>query len=251
MNFLKKNVKLFLGFIIGLILASGVAVYAYSYYAKDISYTKPGANTEINVEVALNDLYSKLDSMEYQKLNYIENDGTQYIDTGVKIKGNSVVKMHFKSISNSENYALYGASNGSAYNNGEFSCFWNNTLYDVVLPSSNTASSVVTRPSYNANTEYNIEQSFSYFKVNGTTYNISGESTYQGNRNMYIFTVNRGGGLVYSGAYKLYGMEIYEGETKVRDFKPCFRKSDCAVGLYDEVTKTFFTNSGSGTFKIG
>ena len=118
------------------------------------------------------------------------------------------------------------------------------------MPSSNTKSSVVTRPQYNANTEYNIEQSFNQFKVNETIYNVSGASTYQGDRNLYIFGVNRGNS-AFCGTYQLYGMEIYEGETKVREFKPCFRKSDCAVGLYDEVTNTFFENSGTGTFKIG
>ena len=33
-----------------------MAVYAFNYVAKDISYTKPGTETPINVETALNDL---------------------------------------------------------------------------------------------------------------------------------------------------------------------------------------------------
>ena len=53
----KKEV--IIAFIIGIILASSIAVYAYSYAAKDVSYTKPGTTTEINVETALNDLYNK------------------------------------------------------------------------------------------------------------------------------------------------------------------------------------------------
>jgi len=59
MNFFNKNIKGIIGFIVGVILASGITVYAYSYYAKDISYTKPGTNAPISVEVALNELYSK------------------------------------------------------------------------------------------------------------------------------------------------------------------------------------------------
>ena len=59
MKFIKNNLKVIIGFIIGVILASGITVYAYSYAAKDISYTKPGTETEINVEQALNDLYGK------------------------------------------------------------------------------------------------------------------------------------------------------------------------------------------------
>ena len=53
----KKEV--IIAFIIGIILASSIAVYAYSYAARDVSYTKLGENTPISVEAALNDLYNK------------------------------------------------------------------------------------------------------------------------------------------------------------------------------------------------
>ena len=53
---LKKEV--IIAFIIGLLIASGITVYAYSYAAKDVSYTKPGENAPISVESALNELYS-------------------------------------------------------------------------------------------------------------------------------------------------------------------------------------------------
>lgn len=58
MKFLKNNLKVIIGFIVGVVLASSITVYAYGYFAKDISYTKPGTNTPISVETALNDLYS-------------------------------------------------------------------------------------------------------------------------------------------------------------------------------------------------
>ena len=58
MNFIKKNLKVVISFIIGVLLASGITVYATSYLAKDISYSRDG--TEINnVQDALNDLYAK------------------------------------------------------------------------------------------------------------------------------------------------------------------------------------------------
>lgn len=66
---LKKEV--IIAFIIGIILASSIAVYAYSYAAKDVSYTKPGTTTAINVETALNDLYNKT-SDEYANKTYIQ-----------------------------------------------------------------------------------------------------------------------------------------------------------------------------------
>ncbi len=56
MKFIKKNIKIIIGFIVVAILASGITVYAtYKYFATDVSYTKDG--TEISVAQALNELY--------------------------------------------------------------------------------------------------------------------------------------------------------------------------------------------------
>lgn len=66
MNFIKKNIKLIIGFIVGAIVASSVTVYAYSYLASDIKYTKEekdGTETEIDVEQALDELYRNKDTV--------------------------------------------------------------------------------------------------------------------------------------------------------------------------------------------
>lgn len=59
MKFLKEKKGIIISFIIGVIVASSITVYAYSYRASDISYTKPGAETAINVSEALNELYTR------------------------------------------------------------------------------------------------------------------------------------------------------------------------------------------------
>lgn len=58
MKFIKGNLKLIIGFLIGVILASGVTVYAYGFLASDVKYTKENG-TDISVEDALNELYNK------------------------------------------------------------------------------------------------------------------------------------------------------------------------------------------------
>lgn len=61
MNFLRKNAKTIVAFITGAVLIGGITTYAaYNYYASQVSYTKKDG-TEISVEDALNDLYSKKD----------------------------------------------------------------------------------------------------------------------------------------------------------------------------------------------
>ena len=50
---------------------------------------------------------------------------------------------------------------------------------------------------------------------------------------------------------KLYSFQIYEADQLVRDFVPCYRKADGAIGLYDCALGTFFANAGSGAFLKG
>jgi len=50
---------------------------------------------------------------------------------------------------------------------------------------------------------------------------------------------------------KLYRFTLYENSKTVRDYIPCYRRSDNEVGLYDLVNKTFLTHSGEGTFDAG
>ena len=42
----------------------------------------------------------------------------------------------------------------------------------------------------------------------------------------------------------------YKDGNKVLNFIPCVRKSDNKPGMYDTVTKTFYTNSGTGEFIV-
>lgn len=55
MKFFKSNLKVIISFVLGVILASGITVYASSYFAKDITYTE-----NKTVEQALNELYSNI-----------------------------------------------------------------------------------------------------------------------------------------------------------------------------------------------
>ena len=72
---LKKEV--IIAFIIGIILASSIAVYAtYTYSSKDVGYTKPGTTQEISVEAALNYLYSKSNKTPQQVATLTTQDAS-------------------------------------------------------------------------------------------------------------------------------------------------------------------------------
>lgn len=48
-----------------------------------------------------------------------------------------------------------------------------------------------------------------------------------------------------------YGARISQGREIVREYIPCYRKSDGEIGLYETFTGQFLTNKGSGTFMKG
>ena len=50
---------------------------------------------------------------------------------------------------------------------------------------------------------------------------------------------------------KLYGVKFYKNGNMVFNGVPARRNSDDVIGIYDTVTDTFFTNSGSGSFVAG
>ena len=110
---LKKEV--IIAFIIGIVLASSIAVYAYSYYAKDISYTKAGAETAINVETALNDLYEKQNDRKQTEIIISSgsfNQSGQAIQCVFSLQNmNNVKKIKIKNIEFTYNASIYEEGN--------------------------------------------------------------------------------------------------------------------------------------------
>ena len=51
-------------------------------------------------------------------------------------------------------------------------------------------------------------------------------------------------GKIYSASYSANG-------TLLCDLVPCYRKSDNVIGMYDKVSRKFYTNAGTGTFGKG
>lgn len=49
----------------------------------------------------------------------------------------------------------------------------------------------------------------------------------------------------------LYSARISQGNEVIREYIPCYRKSDRVIGLYEKFTKTFLTNQGNGYFTKG
>lgn len=75
-------------------------------------------------------------------------------------------------------------------------------------------------------------------------------------KNIYLFTATSKGNYPFVG--RVYDLMIDEGKATEYNAKPCYRKADEAIGLYDvcnsinPTTSTpFYTNVGTGTFTKG
>ena len=80
------------------------------------------------------------------------------------------------------------------------------------------------------------------------------EKTYESkNQQMLLFAYRYNGSpnTSYIARAALYSCQIYDNDNMIRDFVPCRRKSDNRAGLYDRITRQFFTNASSAGFQYG
>ena len=185
----------------------------------------------------------------YKKVSYLQSTGTQYIDTGLKGKNGYDFDFKFNSKIDSTAYGIGGEwqSGNSCYlgvirNNNKFAYHYKSTQSPVEIQT------LVNNTDYEVQAHlYSSEQ---YYVINGTKSTvgiISGDFT--STENIWLFAINAST-VTYSNL-KMYYMKIWDNGTLTRDFVPVIRKSDNKPGMWDKVTRTFYTNAGSGEFNYG
>lgn len=184
---------------------------------------------------------------EYQEVEYIESTGTQYIDTEYypnqdtkfELKyylleaGSSSAGVRWTVAPNSQTFGFFASTSvgttcyfGRA-NDNKYVTFNNDVtqitdgLLDVTRVSINTFSATVSR-----------DQFVSTFPL-------------------YLFSLNIRGQGSSPAKMRLYSGSISENDNIIRNFIPCYRKSDGVIGLYDKVNNVFYTNQGTGEFLKG
>lgn len=184
----------------------------------------------------------------YTELECIIGGSTQYINTGFtpnqdtrvvldhKFMGNTATRVGFSSRVNS---ASRGFVYGADYNGDKTAAFVQyGGTYDNA---GNLYASERHTVDFNKNNFYHddvLKKSFTY-----TSFTTPGP--------MYLFAANDNGSVKYISDMVLYGCQIYDNGTLIRDFIPAKRNSDSIVGLYDIVNGIFYENAGTGTFVAG
>jgi len=184
---------------------------------------------------------------EYQQVEYLESSGTQYIDTGVipddttgfKIKlslpevTTDIFRFGTRQDSGDSRYVL-GSNAGRAYFG--FDKLYNNNNWTISI---NTP--------FVANLNYLNSRYANIDDMNSVSINtLSTSFTYS----LVMFGRNSYG-TIASSAQKIYFLKITKSNELIRDFIPCYRKSDNVIGMYDLVENKFYTNDGTGEFTAG
>lgn len=179
----------------------------------------------------------------YQKVEYIQSSGTQYIDTGVIPNENTRIQMKFRPL------AVIGGSI-IGYNNANDS-----TDYRFFNANSNNYFDMwdkrINGGTCSSGTDYTYELGNYYVKNLLTNANvISGTavSSFTGTESIKLNASNSASGFVN---VRWYYVKIYNGTTLIRNLYPCYRTSDNAVGMFDAVEKKFYNNNGTGVYTKG
>ncbi len=184
----------------------------------------------------------------YQQVEYIESTNAQYIDTGVVASINtkivSRVQMNYtqSTANKGRSGMILGGSKG-------WVCFGDYGQGNLVAYFSTTGLVGAEIPFDTEWHTYNLENGLQ--KIDDVTATNTVTGTIDG-LSLYLLNVHIGWtGQTIVSSQRLAYAQIWDNGTLVRDYIPCYRKTDNVIGLYDLVNRVFYTNQGTGTFLKG
>lgn len=198
----------------------------------------------------------------YRAIEYLESSGTQWIDTGIVPDVQTWARLKFVNLVTTGD-VIFGYWDSEMTSWRMFNPDGSNNYLD--LPSGDrTTYRWITRVETNIYPNFLIEleignkfkkifQNDGYLNdqhlselITTEFYDTPIESFVTTNKtltlNHYSDTKNS--------SNRWYDVKIYNGDVLERHMIPCVRKSDNKPGMYDTVTKTFYTNAGTGEFIV-
>lgn len=200
---------------------------------------------------------------EYQEVEYLESTASQCINTGIPLNQYRKCEMQFTPTQLGTLQIIDGGYvdiNSQPDTRNYLRIDTDGTL-NIQYARSNTSyklSSIKVTAGTKYTVKYEMLASSCSLTVNGTAYSVAnGVTLITNGYNVFLFgqsfkSTDSSTTYEASAYIKLYSAKYYDvNDTLIRDFVPCYRKSDNEPGMYDLVNGTFYTNAGSGTFLIG
>lgn len=188
-------------------------------------------------------MYGGEPQLPYTELEYIQGTGTQWIDTGITMTGNSKIELKYKSSTTSTN-AICGTAWSAAgiflmTYGGKYRYHYNNAYNDVQSASTSAAKVFVMA----SNTILIDEVSYTVGSIKS--------GSFDKHLGLFLPMTKGGNSGEGPGSGNLYYCKLYENDILVGDFIPVKRKDDGVICLYDKVSKQFLLNQGTGSFIAG
>lgn len=174
---------------------------------------------------------------KYTKLEYVGTTGTQYIDTGY-IPSCSTTFDAILDIANVSTGHVFGSD--ADWQKRGFNLMANISCYGTKTYSYN----------YSGDKVHILLDKNRWYK-NGNLVTVFSDENFVCPTTLTIGCLNRNGNKLEYSSTNIYSFKISEGPTIKHDFIPVKENSSGDIGLYDNVTQTFHTNSGTGSLVAG
>ncbi len=185
---------------------------------------------------------------DYTLLQYLESTGEQYIDTGLQLTADTLDITVVSNVEFTDTTSDYSTQSRMFYVSSPHSGVQVYTNNGRLFNQTNDLYILL-------NTRYNVKTKTTAttrdLVLNGTERPSTYKRSITDNSILYLFGNEEWSGNNAGAKLKLYLFKVYKNDVLVRDFVPVIRNSDGKPGLYDFVSETFFTNSGSGEFIPG
>lgn len=186
----------------------------------------------------------------YQEVEFIRSTGTQYIDTGYYYDDSDRIGARIKvATSFSEDQIFYGLQYVIQQGSNNNKTYWG-------YAGTNTPGEyrVLMQPNVPCILENNFKNTRKGYLNKEYYAQANNYDVIQQNPGYSVKLFARqeaDGDILYYSQADLYECQISNGVEIVRDFVSCYRKSDNEVGLYDLVTKEFYSSQGADNFIAG
>ena len=180
----------------------------------------------------------------YERIEYIESNGSSYIDTGIYGSDSLDIEISLSSIGNTVFFLIsresnlkrtYGVVFEQVKSNLRFDYYNNINYLDVFV-----------------NQRVTIRKSGADIYVNNVFNRRILKKKFTTPSTLLMFGILQNGAVNSSPAGgKIYFLKMTENGMLVRDFIPVKRKSDGVIGLYDLVGRKFYTSPNGVAFTGG
>lgn len=178
----------------------------------------------------------------YMPVDYIEKNGAQYIDSGVKPSGSTTLEMKLWTPVLERNCYMYGALKA-----------WQDCSFATYVSKNSGSLNVVVGRSYFGGLKYNanrvciVRHEPTALSCNGTRLKSWAAEEFETPVNLLLLAMQTPNGVskhdMAADGTRLYYAKIWDGDTLIRDLVPVVRAADGVPGLYDLAEGGFYSSA--------